>query len=128
MERLSSNAYKVAASYGTTASNYLNSVSEFSKAGYAELADSLGQLSLKTQVVGDVEKETANQFLLSVDAAYKYKGSVEALSAVLDGANEIGNKYATDVQKIAEGLGILQKSCRRSPTWGLQLCRTPSAV
>lgn len=107
MERLSSNAYKVAASYGTTASNYLNSVSEFSKAGYAELADSLGQLSLKTQVVGDVEKETANQFLLSVDAAYKYKGSVEALSAVLDGANEIGNKYATDVQKIAEGLGIV---------------------
>ena len=107
MEKLAASAYDVAAAYGSTASNYLESVSAFAKAGYSELSDSLGQLALKTQVVGDVDEETANQFLLSVDAAYKYSGSIEKLSAVLDGANEIGNKYATDVQKIAEGLGIV---------------------
>ena len=107
MEKLAASAYDVAAAYGSTASTYLESVSSFAKAGYSELSDALGQLSLKTQVVGDVDAETANQFLLSVDAAYKYKGSIEQLSAVLDGANEIGNKYATDVQKIAEGLGIV---------------------
>lgn len=107
MEKLAASAYDVAAAYGSTASNYLNSVSAFAKAGYSDLSDALGQLAMKTQVVGDVDQETANQFLLSVDAAYKYKGSIEQLSAVLDGANEIGNKYATDVQKIAEGLGIV---------------------
>lgn len=107
MERLGAAAYTVAENYGTTASQYLSSVSEFAKAGYTELSDSLGQLAMKTKVVGDTDQATANQFLLSVDAAYKYKGSVEELSKVLDGANQIGNEYATDVQKIAEGLGTV---------------------
>ena len=40
-----------------------------------------------------------------MDAAYKYQGSIESLSKVLDGANEIDNKYATSIEKIAEGLG-----------------------
>ena len=116
MQRLAASAYDVAAAYGSTASNYLNSVSEFAKAGYSDLSASLGQLALKTQVVGDVDKETANQFLLSVDAAYQYAGSVEKLGAVLDGANELGNKYATSVQKIAEGMGIVSSVAKSAHT------------
>lgn len=107
LEDLSNSAYKTAAAYGATASTYVGSVAEFAKAGYSDLADELGELALKTQTAGDVEKETANQFLLSVDAAYKYKGNIEELNAVLDGANQIGNEYATSVQKVAEGLGIV---------------------
>ena len=40
-----------------------------------------------------------------MDAAYKYQGNIEKLTAVLDGANEIDNRYATSIQKVAEGLG-----------------------
>lgn len=40
-----------------------------------------------------------------MDAAYKYQGSIEQLTKVLDGANEIDNNYATSIEKIAEGLG-----------------------
>ena len=105
LERMEANAYKVASAYGVAASSYLESVSEFTRAGYNEQSEALAELAVKTQLVGDTDAETANQFLLSVDAAYKYNGAVSELSKVLDGANEIDNKYATSIQKMAEGLG-----------------------
>lgn len=100
-------AYSTASKYGESAADYLGAVASFSRAGYGDLAESLAELATKTQLVGDVDQETAVQFLLSTDAAYKYKGSVEDLSKVLDGANEIDNKYATSIQKIAEGMGLV---------------------
>lgn len=105
LEGLTQRAYEMGAAYGKSASEYLSAVSDFSRAGYKELAGDLGELALKTQLVGEVDAETATQFLLSVDAAYKYKGNIAELSKVLDGANEIDNKYATSIQAIAEGLG-----------------------
>lgn len=98
-------AYKTASAYGVAADSYLSSAADFARAGYKEQSESLAELAVKTQLVGDVDAETANQFLLSLDAAYQYKGSIEQLSRVLDGANEIDNNYATSIQKIAEGLG-----------------------
>ena len=98
-------AYKTASAYGVAANNYLSAAADFARAGYKDQSEALAELAVKTQLVGDVDAETANQFLLSVDAAYQYKGSIEQLSRVLDGANEIDNNYATSIQKIAEGLG-----------------------
>lgn len=98
-------AYKTASAYGVAADEYLESVAAFARAGYDDQSSALAELAVKTQLVGDTDAETAQQFLLSVDAAYKYKGSVEELTAVLDGANEIDNNYATSIEKIAEGLG-----------------------
>ena len=107
IESIKNLSYSTASKYGAEASDYLSAVAAFSRAGYKELATELAELSLKTQIVGDTTQDVANQFLISVDAAYKYKGSVEALSKVLDGANEIDNKYATTIEKIAEGMGIV---------------------
>lgn len=100
-------AYSTASAYGVGAADYLESVATFSRAGYKEQAAALAELSTKTQIVGDTTADVANQFLLSVDAAYKYNGSIKELTAVLDGANEIDNKYATSIEKIAEGMGIV---------------------
>lgn len=107
MKRVEEQAYKTASAYGVSADAYLESVSAFARAGYKEQSAALAELSTKTQIVGDTTAETANQFLLSVDAAYQYKGSVEELTKVLDGANELDNKYATSIEKIAEGMGIV---------------------
>lgn len=107
LEKIEAQAYKTASAYGVAADEYLNSVAAFSRAGYGEQASALAELATKTQIVGDTDAKTAQQFLLSVDAAYQYKGSIEALSKVLDGANEIDNKYATSIEKIAEGLGTV---------------------
>lgn len=105
LNRIEKQAYDTASAYGVAADEYLQFVSGFSRAGYGEQASALAELAAKTQIVGDTDAETAQQFLLSVDAAYKYQGSIEQLTKVLDGANEIDNKYATSIQKVAEGLG-----------------------
>lgn len=105
LNRIEKQAYETASAYGVAADEYLNSVANFSRAGYGEQASTLAELATKTQIVGDTDAETAQQFLLSMDAAYKYQGSIEQLTKVLDGANEIDNNYATSIEKIAEGLG-----------------------
>lgn len=107
MEELRDRAYETASAYGEAADEYLNSVAAFARAGYGEQADALAELATKTKLVGDTNAETAQRFLLSVDAAYKYKGNIDALTKVLDGANEIDNKYATSIEKLAEGLGTV---------------------
>lgn len=107
MEGVENQAYAVASKYGASASDYVSSVASFARAGYKDLSGDLAELAEKTKIVGDTTAEIAQQFLLSVDAAYKYQGSVEKLSAVLDAANELDNKYATSIEKIAEGMGIV---------------------
>ena len=107
IQTIKDQAYQVASAYGETADAYLESVAAFSRAGYKEQSSALAELATKTQIVGDTTAETANQFLLSVDKAYKYQGSIEALTKVLDGANELDNKYATSIEKIASGMGIV---------------------
>lgn len=107
MADVENQAYAVASKYGASASDYVSSVASFARAGYKELSGDLAELAQKTMIVGDTTAEIAEQFLLSVDAAYKYQGSVEKLSAVLDAANELDNKYATSIEKIAEGMGIV---------------------
>lgn len=107
LEKIEKQAYKTASAYGVAADAYLNSVAEFARAGYGDQMEDLAELAMKTQLVGEVTGEVANQFLLSVDAAYQFNGAVSELEKVLDGANEIDNKYATSIQKIAEGLGTV---------------------
>ena len=105
LDKLTAHATNVAKQYGIAASDYLSSVASFSKAGYGQAADALGELSVKAQRVGDISQNVADQFLLAVDKGYQFNGSIEQLSNVLDGANEIGNRFATDVNEIAAGLG-----------------------
>ncbi len=107
MDALGESAYSTASKYGVVANEYLQNVSTFARAGYKDAAQGLGELAIKTQLVGDTDQETAAQFLLSADAAWKYHGNVEKLSLALDKANTIDNNYATSIQKIAEGLPIV---------------------
>lgn len=125
MDTLSAKAYEVGSALGIAASDYLASVNKWAQAGYGSLSDELGELSVKTQLVGDVQEETANQFLLSVDAAYQYKGNIEALTRVLDGANEISNNYATSVEKLAGGMGIVSSLAAQA---GMEVQETMAAI
>lgn len=125
MERLKNQAFEVAGALGSTPSDYLSSATKWAQAGYKGLSDQLGELSAKTQVVGDVNEETANKFLLAVDAAYKYKGNIDALTRVLDGANEISNNYATSVEKLAGGMGIVSSLAEQA---GMKVEETMAAI
>lgn len=107
MEKLGGSAYSTASKYGVTAHEYLENVGTFARAGYGDMADKLGELAIKTQLVGDVSADVAAKFLLSADAAYKYGGSAEQLSTVLDKANAVENNFATSIEKLAEGFPIV---------------------
>ena len=125
MEKLSDRAFEVGSNLGVAASDYLASVNKWAQAGYDSLSADLGELSVKTQKVGDVQEETANRFLLSVDAAYKYKGNIQELTKVLDGANEISNNYATSVEKLAGGMGIVSSLAAQA---GMKVEETMAAI
>lgn len=106
IQKLGRQAYSTASKYGVSATAYLSGAADFAKAGYKNYGD-LAELAIKTQLVGDVSAETASQFLLSADAAYKFGGNIDDLSTVLDRANVIENNYATSIYKLAEGLPIV---------------------
>lgn len=104
---MTKNAMKVAQTYGLSASKYLSGVADFTRAGYQGQAEGLAELSVKLQRAGDVSADVANQYLLAIDKAYGLQGNITALTAAMDGANQIGNEYATNVGEIAAGIGKL---------------------
>ncbi len=106
IEKIRKASYGVATEYGRTASEYLGSVSEFARGGYKELSTELAKVSLLTQNVGDVNQETADSMLLSIDAAYGLKGSVSELTNVVNGLNNIANLNPTSMQKMSEGMQV----------------------
>lgn len=107
LERLKDRAYDTGKAYGVAASDYLSSAAEFSRAGYKDQAADLAELAVKLQLVGDVSQDTANQFLIATDKAYGFKGNAEELATVIDQLNEIDNNFATSIQKMADGMGII---------------------
>ena len=106
MAKLTERAYEMASAYGRTATEVLSASTEFARAGYGDQIESLSEMSILLQNVGDISSETANKFLLSVDAAWKLGGSEKELMAVMDGLNEITNRNATDMDKLATGMTV----------------------
>lgn len=106
MAKLTDRAYQMASAYGRTATEVLSASTEFARAGYGDQIESLSEMSILLQNVGDVSSDTANKFLLSVDAAWKLGGSEKELMAVMDGLNEITNRNATDMDKLATGMTV----------------------
>lgn len=107
LEKLKNKAYEVGSAYGVMASDYLSAAAAFSRAGYREQAEDLAELSSKLQVAGGVSADVANQFLIATDKAYQLNGSAKDLSDVMDKLTVIDHNYATSVEKIAEGMGLV---------------------
>lgn len=114
LRKLEESAYDVASAYGVAVQDYLSAVATFSKAGYDDLAPMLGELAVKTQLVGDVNAEMASKMLLAVDAAYEMKGSQEQLTNVLDKMNYVENNYSTSIEKLTEGMPIVASTASQA--------------
>ncbi len=97
-------AYETASKYGVSADEFLSSVYTFQKAGLGESAEAMGELAVKTMLVGDTTADVASKFLISANAAWKFGGDMERLSQIVDEADYINNNYATDLQKLSDGL------------------------
>lgn len=103
---LGNESFKTANKFGQLSSNYLLGVQEMARSGYENLSKELGELSLLAQSAGDMTAENANNYLLATDAAYKYQGSVEKLTAALDGANFISNRNSASLTDIADATSV----------------------
>ena len=97
-------AYETASRYGVAADEYLSAVYTFQKAGLGPSAEAMGELAIKTMLVGDTTADVASQFLISANAAWKFGGNIDRLNQLVDEADYINNNYATDLTKLSSGL------------------------
>lgn len=65
MKLLGNSAYDAAQKYGVSAAEYLQNVGVFTKANYGDAAQGMAELSLQTQIIGDMSAETASCFLMA---------------------------------------------------------------
>lgn len=100
---LSDKAYSTASKYGVEAGQYMEAVYEYTKAGFADNADQMAELSTKAMLVGDTTAQIADKFLIAGNAAFGFGGDIGKLSMMVDQADFINNNYATTLDKIAEG-------------------------
>lgn len=99
-------SFAIASKYGTRSSSYIEGVREMARSGYDSMSKELGELSVLAQSAGDMTADSANNYLLATDAAYKYKGSIEKLTEALDGANYISNRNSATLTDIADGVRV----------------------
>ena len=113
LKQLGYTAFDTANKYGATAQGYLTGVQEMSRAGKAN-AEQLAEVSILAQSAGDMTADVANKYLLATDAAYKYNGSVEKLTAVLDGQNQVTNRNAINMEQLAEATMVAGSQAAQS--------------
>lgn len=106
LKQIGSDAFDVAGRYGKSATDYLAALQEISRQGYKN-AESIAELSVAVQNAGDLTSELADRYIIAADKAYKMNGSVEALTATLDGANNITNHNAVSMTELAEGMSAV---------------------
>ena len=92
-------SFSIAGKYGKSAADYLQAVRDAAGAGYKNAAD-IAELSLAAQNAGGITAELANQYISAADNAYRLGGSVEKLTAILDGAS------AVSMAELAEGMSL----------------------
>ena len=107
LKQLGDDAYDTASKYGVAAEEYLSSVYTFTKAGLSDNAAAMAEIATKAMLVGDTTAEVASKFLIATNAAWGYNGAVDKLSDVVDKADYVNNNYATDLEKLADGMPIV---------------------
>ena len=106
LKQLGQDSFDTASKWGVKAKDYLSGVKEMSRSGY-ENAEQMAEVSTLAQSAGDMTSEMANKYLIATDAAYKYNGSIEKLTATLDGQNFITNHNSVSMTDLAEATSIV---------------------
>lgn len=103
---IADDGFDTASKYGKKVTDYLAGVQEMSRAGY-DNAEAMAELSTAVQGAGDMTSELANSYIVATDKAYALNGSIEALTRVMDGANNITNNNAVNMTELAEGMSVV---------------------
>lgn len=93
----------LALEYGVSSNALTANMADFVQAGFdADAALNLVVQSLKLKVAGDIEAAQSSDYLVRMLKGFKAEASDAA--RFVDVLNEVSNRYATDVQQLAEGM------------------------
>jgi TP901 family phage tail tape measure protein len=102
-ENVMDNARISAEKFGKTLTEVLDAYTEFAKQGYKEQdLYNLGNAGLITSNVGEIDASQAAQYLTS--AMVQYNVATKDSMKVIDAWNNVSNKNATTVEKLASGM------------------------
>ena len=105
LQELGSVSIETANKLGRKAADYLSDVQEMYRAGYKN-AEELAKLSTLAQSSGSMDASLANDYIMASDAAYRYSGNVEKLTALLDAQNQVTNRNSVSMEDLAEATKI----------------------
>jgi len=99
-------ALAMSSQYGESSTDILRSTANFVQAGF-DVSDAvrLTKNALDLKIAGDVSAAESSQYLISTLKGFKAPATEAA--RITDILNEVSNKYATDVQQLAIGMGDL---------------------
>ncbi|MCM1185236.1 MAG: phage tail tape measure protein [Lachnospira sp.] len=124
LSALSRSAFDTAGRYGRKAPDYLSSVLGMYRAGYGN-AGEMAELSLLAQAAGDMDAGLAESYLTATDAAYRLRGSIAELNAVLDGQNHIASRNALSMGELASATAAAASHSAES---GVSIDRASAAM
>jgi TP901 family phage tail tape measure protein len=119
LQSLAKESYSHASKYGRTASDWLTGVQEMNRSGFqGQQGNDMADVSILAQTAGDLNRDTADGYILAMNAAYDYQGSIEKLKTALDGMNQITNVNSTDMETMANAI---TKAGSTASTTGVQI-------
>lgn len=83
LKQLGDSSFETASTYGKKASDYLSKVQKMANSGYTgNQGKDLAEQSLLAQTAGNMSAETADNYILALNAAYKFNGEAKKLNEV----------------------------------------------
>lgn len=117
-------SFHMAGRYNKSASDYLTAIQEASNAGYQD-AQGIAELSLALQTAGDMTAEMASQLIQATDEAYGMNGSVERLTAALDGLVSISSHNTLNMEELSQGMSDISPT---TAALGVSASQTAAAL
>lgn len=109
LTRMGDASFHMAGEYGKNAADYLTGIQEASQAGYQD-AQGIAELSLALQTAGDMTSQLASQLIQATDEAYNMNGSVERLTAALDGMVSISSHNTLNMEELSQGVSSISST------------------
>ena len=109
LTRMGDASFHMAGEYGKSAADYLTGIQEASQAGYQD-AQGIAELSLALQTASDMTSQLASQLIQATDEAYNMNGSVEHLTAALDGMVSISSHNTLNMEELSQGVSSISST------------------
>lgn len=108
LKQLGDSSFETASTYGKKASDYLSKVQKMANSGYTgNQGKDLAEQSLLAQTAGNMSAETADNYILALNAAYKFNGEAKKLNEVLDGQTNIATHNNISLNNMAEAMSTI---------------------